>query len=112
MPAALTDESACSTLIDKLTFPRSICLLHSLRNWNSFSENDLGIRSDSSRNLLFRDLISTVYFVLPESKLAMPYPVIDFIMCKDRFLVGKSAKVGKSERFNLLTPDLPTFGHL
>jgi len=28
-------------------------------------------------------LISTVYFVLPVSKLAMPYPVMDFIMRKD-----------------------------
>jgi hypothetical protein len=30
-------------------------------------------------------LISTVYLVLPESKVAIPYPVMDFIMRKDSF---------------------------
>src|SRR5260221_14126893 len=90
MPAAFTVVFAFSTFMDRLTLPRSISLLQSFRNWNSFSAKDLGRRSDSSRNLLLRDFISIVYFVLPASKLAIPYPVMDFIMRKDSFLVGKS----------------------
>ena len=72
--------SAYSTLILIFTFPRSICLLHSLRNKNSLSENDFGIFKESSRNLLFNDLISTVYFARAKSLVAKPYPVMDFII--------------------------------
>ncbi|MNZ86599.1 hypothetical protein D3C78_1054210 [compost metagenome] len=68
--------------IVRLTLPRSINRLQSVRINNSLSECALGSFKVSSRNLLFNDLISTVILALLVSLVAIPNPVMDLSIVK------------------------------
>src|SRR5690606_37653789 len=77
--AVLSVYSAVAVI---LTLPRSMSLALSLRRVSSLYVTALGTRMLNSKNLEFRDLISTVYLTFAFSCAPIPYPVMDFIIRK------------------------------